>query len=220
MKPPKGLAGQLGGGGGGDCKRCGAVWVLGWNCGVGSGDGRVLKRAGRGRGSKKARGKRKANGKGNGEGKWVEWECGMCGYITKGEVVGAAVARGGLKGVGLEESSSVTTSTAQILVPTAQAPTAAVMEKMVPVSLGSKAAPLILTKIAVPAATAAVAVTPIQTVPPTPIQSGNQRAKERKKKKNNSLQEMLAAKRERESAAGNGNRGLGGMDLMDLMKLA
>ena len=54
----------------------------------------------------------------------------------------------------------------------------------------------------------------------TPIQSANQRAKERKKKKNNSLQEMLAAKREQESSsAASGNGRLGGMDLMDLMKL-
>ncbi|KAF8418059.1 hypothetical protein EV426DRAFT_577803 [Tirmania nivea] len=241
---PRGSGGQVlgGSGAGGGCKRCGLVWVLGWNCHVGLDAGGVVKRGRRKvkvekrTGKGKSKRKRKKAGvdmepepgsrdkdkdkatEGDGEAgprqRWVEWTCGGCGYVANGELGPAAT-----KGKERKEKAVPLT-----LLPV-QAPTPVAIAQKSSTQTGFPSGPQTAPPVATKAAPSPV---PVQTVAPqlsTPLQSANQRAKERKKKKNSSLQEMLAAKRERETAGGGGGggsgvrKGLGGMDLMDLMKL-
>ena len=152
--------------------------------------------------------------------KWVEWTCSGCGYIAKGEL-GSAATKKKEKTITLPQISPSSLPV--------QAPTPAIIPLKSIATLAQtgmsgppsrpQTVPLMATKAAPPPPMPALVEAP-QTS--TPLQSANQRAKERKKKKTNSLQEMLAAKREREAAGGGGSMGgggLGGMDLMDLMKL-
>lgn len=157
--------------------------------------------------------------------KWVEWTCGGCGYIAKGELGSAATK---MKKEKKKKEKPVTLpqiTPAPSLVQAPPIPAIIPQKSIAPLAqTGMLPGPLhpsrpqtvppVATKAAHPPVPAQAVVPQIS----TPLQSANQRAKDRKKKKNNSLQEMLAAKRERE-AAGGGGKGLGGMDLMDLMKL-
>jgi len=138
--------------------------------------------------------------------KWVEWTCGGCGYVAKGEL-------GSVTRAEKPQITSTPLPPTPALIPQKSIATAAPTGIPNPPSR-PQTAPMVATKAPVPAQVAALQI-------PAPLQPANQRAKERKKKKNNSLQEMLAAKREREAASGGGSggKGLGGMDLMDLMKL-
>lgn len=191
---------------------------------VGGGGG-VVKR-GRRR-SKKIEMKRKGRGneekatEGDGEAgprqKWVEWTCSGCGYVAKGELGSAATKVNGKKE---KENTAFLPQITPAPLPIHALTPPIIPQKSI-ATLEPAGIPGHPSRRPPVATTVVPSPVPAQSVAPqisTPLQSANQRAKERKKRKNNSLHEMLAAKRERE-AAGGGGKGLGGMDLMDLMKL-
>lgn len=171
---------------------------------------------------------------GNAEGhhqKIVEWVCGGCGYVAKEEVSGGGRGgNGALNGKGKRVEKVVAAGAAGQAESTSRPPQDAQRTPLAPEvvsrgqgkgrgqgSEGGCIDPMLSTS-AVGAGASLRGGLPTEG-----CQSANQRAKERRKKKNWSLLGILAAERERERERqkdkGTGH-GLGGLDLMDLMKLA
>lgn len=228
------------------CKRCGTVWILGWNCSVGGvtglgeqgrgrrgggggGANRVVKRVGVSNRNRKRKDDRSRNGDAGGHQKIVEWVCGGCGYVAKGEMwgggSGGSIGDGDGVSSGKEKQAENKGQTKRTVEENESGQAVTETANRMPLApevshgQGQKRGH---TNSVLSSASVVGAGASLRGGLPTEVgRSANQRAKERRKKKNWSLLGILAAEREQERQ---GNReaghGLGGVDLMDLMKLA
>ena len=246
---PHGVRGVVFGGDGNWCKRCGTVWILGWNCSVGGvtglgeqgrgrggrggGTNRVVKRVGVRNRNRKRKDDRSRNGDAGGHHqKIVEWVCGGCGYVAKGDVWdGGSGGSGGSGGGGngvpswKEKQAENKGRIKRTVEENESGQAVAEMANRMPLApevsrgQGQKRGH---TNSVLSTASVVGAGASLRGGLPTEVgQNANQRAKERRKKKNWSLLGILAAEREQERQENReAGHGLGGVDLMDLMKLA